>query len=180
MASGACRRERGSRWHHGAVKTRTSTLTLAGDDLRFQTLTESGHPILVDSDGIEGPRPTELLGVALAGCTSMDVISILRKKRQPIDRYRVRVTSHQVDEPPHNFVRVDVDHEFEGAVDAVAVERALELSCAKYCSVGVTLAAGTVEVRNRYRIRRPDGTELTGEVAAAGPGVSPAQLAARV
>ena len=163
------------------MKTRTSTLTLAGDDLRFQTLTESGHPILVDSDGVEGPRPTELLGVALAGCTSMDVISILRKKRQPIDSYRVRVTSHQVDEPPHNFVRVDVEHEFESAsLDPAAVTRALELSCAKYCSVGVTLAAGTVEVRNRYRITRPDGTEVTGEVAAAGPGVSPAELAARV
>ena len=119
--------------------------------------------------------------MALAGCTSMDVISILRKKRQPIDSYRVRVTSHQVDEPPHNFVRVDVEHEFESALlDPAAVTRALELSCAKYCSVGVTLAAGTVEVRNRYRITRPDGTELTGEVAAAGPGVSPAELAARV
>ena len=61
-----------------------------------------------------------------------------------------------------------------------AVARAIELSCAKYCSVGVTLAAGTVEVRNRYRIRQPDGTEITGEVAPAGPGMAPEVLAARV
>jgi putative redox protein len=163
------------------VKTRTSTLSLAGDDLRFTTLTGSGHALLVDSDGIDGPRPTELLGVALAGCTSMDVISILRKKRQVVDAYRVRVTSHQVDDAPHNFVLVEVDHELEGAsIDPAAVERAIELSCAKYCAVGVTLAAGTVEVRNRYRVVRPDGSEITGEVPPAGPGANPAELAARV
>ena len=171
----------GPGWHHGPVKTRSSTLTLTGGELKFDVLTDSGHTIPIDSDGITGARPTELLGVALAGCTSMDVISILRKKRQAIDRYEVQVTSHQVDDPPHNFVLVEVEHRFDGeAVDPAAVARAIELSCAKYCSVGVTLAAGTVEVRNRYRIRQPDGTEITGEVAPAGPGMAPEVLAARV
>lgn len=154
---------------------------MTGGELTFDVLTDSGHAIPIDSEGVTGARPTELLGVALAGCTSMDVISILRKKRQAVDRYEVRVTSHQVDDPPHNFVLVEVEHRFEGeAVDPAAVARAIELSCAKYCSVGVTLAAGTVEVRNRYRIRRPDGTEITGEVAPAGPGVAPEVLAGRV
>ena len=95
--------------------------------------------------------------------------------------HEVQVTSHQVDDPPHNFVLVEVEHRFDGpAVDPAAVARAIELSCTKYCSVGVTLAAGTVEVRNRYRIRRQDGTEVTGEVEPAGPNVSPEVLAARV
>ena len=163
------------------MKTRSSTLTLTGGELKFDVLTDSGHTIPIDSEGVTGARPTELLGVALAGCTSMDVISILRKKRQAIDRYEVRVTSHQVDDPPHNFVLVEVEHRFDGeAVDPAAVARAIELSCAKYCSVGVTLAAGTVEVRNSYRIRHADGTEITGEVAPAGPGIAPEALAARV
>ena len=115
-------------------------LTLTGDELTFDVMTDSGHSIPIDSDGVTGARPTELLGVALAGCTSMDVISILRKKRQAIDRYEVRVTSHQVDDPPHNFVLVEVEHRFEGeAVDPAAVARAIELSRTKYCSVWNTL-----------------------------------------
>ena len=106
------------------MKTRSSTLTLTGDELKFDAVTDSGHTILIDSDGVTGARPTELLGIALAGCTSMDVISILRKKRQAVDRYEVRVTSHQVDEPPHNFVLVEVEHRFEGERSTLRGRRA--------------------------------------------------------
>ena len=126
----------------GPVKTRASTLTMTGGELTFDVLTDSGHTIPIDSEGVEGARPTELLGVALAGCTSMDVISILRKKRQAVTGYEIRVEGHQMQARPHAFVRFDVLHVVEGTgIDPEAVRRSVELSATKYCSVGSTLAS---------------------------------------
>jgi putative redox protein len=171
----------GHRWHHGPVKTRSSTLTLTGGELKFDVLTDSGHTIPIDSDGVTGPRPTELLGVALAGCTSMDVISILRKKRQAVAGYEVRVTGLQREEHPRAFIRFDVVHVLEGTdLDPAAVRRAIELSARKYCSVGSTLATGSPEIHHAYVIRTADGDELPEDVLVTGPFMSFEELVAGV
>lgn len=162
------------------MSTKTATLTLTNDSMRFEAATESGHTIVLDSqEGDTGSRPAELVGVALAGCTGMDAISILRKKRQPVTGYRVEVAGQQVDHHPHNFVRFDVVHVVEGdGVDPAAVARSIELSATKYCAVGSTLASGGVEIHHSYRIRTAGGEELTAEVLVTGPNVPPAVLAA--
>jgi putative redox protein len=162
------------------MSTQSLTMTLTNDDMRFEAVVGSGHTIVMDNGaGDTGARPSELLGVSLAGCTAMDVISILRKKRQAVARYEVRVTGTQVDAHPHNFTRFDIVHVVEGdAIDPAAVARAVELSCTKYCAVGTTLASGALEIHHAYLIRNPGGEELSAEVLVTGPHASAAALAA--
>jgi putative redox protein len=164
------------------LSTKTATLTLTNDDMRFEAVVDSGHTIVMDNgDGNTGARPADLVGVALAGCTAMDVISILRKKRQPVTRYEIRVSGVQVDEHPHNFTRFDIVHVIDGdGIDLAAVARAIELSCTKYCSVGSTLASGGVEIHHRYLVRTSGGEEFSAEALVTGPNASPAKVAAGV
>jgi putative redox protein len=157
-------------------------LTLTGGDMRFEAQVGSGHTIVLDNgEGDTGARPAELVGVALAGCTGMDVISILRKKRQAVTAYEVRTDGVQVDAHPHNFVRFDVTHVVSGEdIDEEAVRRAIQLSATRYCSVGSTLASGALEVHHLYVLRSADGAELaSGEVLVIGPNELAEELAAR-
>jgi putative redox protein len=160
---------------------RTATATLEGDAMRLVAVTGSGHRIVMDdAEGDTGPRPAELLVVAQAGCTAMDVISILRKKRQPVTGYAVRVEGEQrSDEHPHVFERMTVVHEVDGDVDVEAVRRAIELSATRYCTVTANLSAGLVEIRHAYQIRDTAGHEQRGEVLVTGPGERPAELGSR-
>ena len=85
------------------MATKTVTASLDGDGMRLVAVTGSGHSIVMDNaEGDSGPRPAELLVVAQAGCTAMDVVSILRKKRQAFTHYEVRVAGDQREEPPPN------------------------------------------------------------------------------
>lgn len=152
------------------MATKTASVTLDGDGLRFVGKVGSGHAIVLDStEGDTGARPAELVPLALAGCTAMDVISILRKKRQAVTRYEVQAAGVQADEHPNEFRRIDVVHLVEGDVEVTALERAIELSATKYCSVGSTLSTGVTEIRHEYRLRTPDGVESTGVVLVLGP-----------
>jgi putative redox protein len=158
------------------MTVKTSTARYDGAGLRFTARTGSGHEIVLDdAQGDAGPRPAEMILVGQAGCTAMDVISILQKKRQTVTRYEVSVAAEQRDSPPNVFTRADVIHIVEGpAVDEAAVRRAIELSATKYCSVAATLSAGTVEIHHRYRILGPAGsTPIEGEVLVIGPHADP-------
>ncbi len=149
----------------------------AGTGLQFSVATGSGHEVVLDdAAGDSGPRPVEMLLVGQAGCTDMDVISILRKKRQDVTAYRVSVTAEQRTEVhPAIFTRAEVLHEVEGpAIDPEAVRRAIELSATRYCSVAAMLSAGTMEIHHRYRIVAADRAEpVEGEVLVLGPHADP-------
>ena len=152
------------------MATKTATLIAEGDGLRFVATAGSGHSIVLDdSTGDTGMRPSELMPLALAGCTAMDVLSILRKKQQPVTRYELDATGEQRPGTPTRFVRMDVTHVVDGDLDEAAVRRAIELSATRYCAVGATLASGIVEIHHGYRIRRPDGSVVTGDVVVEGP-----------
>ena len=159
---------------------KTATVTLDGAGLRFVARSGSGHSLVLDDgNGDTGPRPAELIPMALAGCTAMDVISILRKKRQEVTSYEVRAEGVQMDGHPNAFTRIDVVHVVEGpAPDVEAVRRAIEISATKYCSVGATLSSGVTEIHHGYLVRDGAGTELTAEVIVLGPGADPAATAA--
>jgi putative redox protein len=168
------------------MSRKIADLSLDGDGLRFVASAGSGHRIVLDDGaGDTGMRPAELIPVALAGCTAMDVISILRKKRQPVTRYEVHAEGEQRDAPPPAlFTRIDVTHIVEGGpeLDVEAVRRSIELSAMKYCSVGATLATGVAELHHRYLVRRPGLPDETGEVLVEGPFAKhalPEALAAR-
>lgn len=85
-----------------------------------------------DNDGF---RPMELLAIGLAGCTAMNVISILNKKKQDVHDFEVRVHADRAEEHPKVFTHLTIEYVVSGKnVDRAAVERAVELSETKYCS----------------------------------------------
>jgi putative redox protein len=153
------------------MSLKTVTATLEGDGLRLVARTGGGHVVAMDdASGDTAPRPAELLLVAQAGCTAMDVVSILRKKRQTITSYEVRVAGQQRDEPhPHVFERILIIHAVEGDVSAEALRRAIELSATRYCTVTANLASGIAEIRHAYVIRDAAGEKTYGEVLVTGP-----------
>jgi putative redox protein len=157
------------------VSTKTAAVNYDGTGLRFTARSGSGHQIVLDNaEGNAGPRPAELVPMALGSCTAMDVISILQKKRQVVTRYEVSVEAEQREGQPAIFTRAVVVHLVEGpAIDEAAVRRAIELSAAKYCSVGATLASGPVEIRHRYRIVVPGAPPIEAEAVVEGPNADP-------
>ena len=108
-------------------------------DRQFVGVTGSGHHMLLDdAAGGTGPKPIELVAVALAACTAFDVITILRQKHhQQVTGYEVRVEADQAERPPQVFTKVRIHHVVTGfEVDPQALEAAIRLSEEKYCSVG--------------------------------------------
>jgi putative redox protein len=156
------------------VTAKTATITLDGEGLRFAAVSGSGHALVLDdAQGDAGMRPAELIPIALAGCTAMDVISILRKKRQAVTGYRVLASGTQAEDHPNAFTRIDVLHVVEGeSIDADAVRRAIQLSATKYCSVGATLSSGDAEVHHRFVLPNGAGDEHAEEVIVTGPHTS--------
>ena len=102
-----------------------------------------------------GIRPMEALLASLAGCSGMDVLSILRKKRQRVSRFCVEVQGQRAEEHPRRFERIELTYVVGGrGIDGAAVARAIELSLGKYCGVTATLNA---EVTSSFRIEEdPD------------------------
>jgi putative redox protein len=114
----------------------------------------SGHHMLLDDAlGATGPKPIELVAVALAGCTAFDVITILRQKhRQKITGYEVRVEADQAERPPQVFTDIRIHHVITGIdVDPAAVDLAIQLSEDKYCSVG-GMVKQTAALHTTYEI----------------------------
>jgi putative redox protein len=82
----------------------------------------------------DGFRPMELIAIGLAGCTGMDVISILEKKRQKVSNFEVRIHAEKAEEHPKVFTSIEIEYVIQGeGIDRQAVERAVELSETKYC-----------------------------------------------
>lgn len=126
-------------------------------ELAFEAETESGHRILLDAKpkvGGEdkGPRPMEVLLVSLAGCTGMDVASILAKKRVNLKNMSVKINAEQAPQHPKYFTKIDVEFTFEGSdIKEEDVKQAIELSRDKYCSVSVMLK-DKAEISYRWNI----------------------------
>ena len=111
------------------------------DDV-FLGTAASGHTVTLDAGDAhaDGPSPMEMILVALCGCTSVDVVSILRKKRQPFTGVRVAATSERAPEPPRVFTRIHLTYTVGGTgLSRKAVEDAVALSKDKYCSVSKML-----------------------------------------
>jgi len=151
--------------------------------MRFAITTGSGHSLAIDdAEGDSAPRPAELLLAAQAGCTALDVATILAKKRQTFDSYAVSVTGAQrEDRHPHVYQRIEIVHEFDGTdLDVAAVQRAIELSATRYCTASAMFSAGPAEIHHRYVVSRGDGRpDDSGEVVVTGPGDDPDALGER-
>ena len=154
------------------MATKRATITAEGAGLRFLGTTMSGHRVSFDDDlGDSAARPAEILLASLGACTAMDVLSILRRKRQRVSRYRVLVEGNQADEHPHVFTDIRIVHEFSAdEVDPAAGRRAIELSAGKYCAISATLSSGLTRISHGYVLRRSTpGDDVYKEVLVTGP-----------
>jgi putative redox protein len=111
-------------WQHDQIYTATS---------------DSGHTITMDVARAEGPTPTEYVLMALCGCTSVDVVSILKKKREPFTGLTVSATAQKATEYPTVFTAIQLVYRVTGSVNAKSMEDAVRLSKEKYCSVSAML-----------------------------------------
>jgi putative redox protein len=127
------------------------------EGMAFAATPGSGHAITLDAaveDGGKdgGSRPMELLLLDLGGCTGMDVISILRKKRQDVTGYEVRVRGERASDYPMVFTHIVIEHVVRGRnLSAEAVRRAVELSATRYCSAAAMLGK-VARIEESYRV----------------------------
>ena len=111
------------------------------DGERFVGAASSGHAMVVDADRERntGTGPMELVLVGLCACTATDVVSILRKKREPFTRLEVRAEAERAKQPPTVYETIKLIYTVRGQVSKKAVEDAVRLSEEKYCSVSAML-----------------------------------------
>ena len=124
------------------------------EGLQFVGRTDGGPAVVMDNpEGGSGASPMELLLMGTAGCTAMDVISILKKKRMPVAGFKVNVTGRRADDHPRRYTDVDIEYVIVGAdIKPEAVERAIDLSENKYCGAMASLNA---RITHSYRIEAP-------------------------
>ena len=122
----------------------------------FEGIAENGNTLIFDADSAHthGPSPMEAVLMALCSCTSVDVVSILKKKRQTLTGLRVTASAAQAPAPPRVFTQIMLTYAVRGQLSRKAVEDAVALSKSKYCSVSLMLEkAATIQ----YEIVYPDG-----------------------
>lgn len=135
------------------------------ENMTFVGTPDSGFPVQMDADSYfggtnQGLRPMEMVALGLASCTGMDVLSILRKKRQQVTQFEVQVNAPRATEPPHVFTSAQITYIVAGRnVEERALLRSIELSMTKYCPVQVMLS-GAFPMELHYEIyeEEPDGT----------------------
>ncbi len=123
-------------------------------------LGESGRGHVVVMDGPPdhggrnlGVRPMEMVLIGLGGCTNFDVVSILKKARQPVESCEAFLEAERADEEPKVFTKIHVHFVVKGrGLKEAQVKRAVELSAEKYCSASIMLGRGGVEITHDYEI----------------------------
>ena len=132
------------------------------ENMIFTGMPDSGFPVQLDSDSYfggtnNGIRPMEMVALGLAGCTAMDVLSILQKKRQKVTSFEVRVDAPRSGDDPKVFTSAVINYIVTGRnVDEAAVLRGIELSFTKYCPVQKMLE-GAVPMELHYEIYEEEG-----------------------
>jgi putative redox protein len=108
----------------------------------FEGRAENGNTIMIDAESThaQGPGPLEIVLMALCSCSSVDVVSILKKKRQGVTGLRVTADATQALNAPRVFTHIKLTYAVSGKVSRRAAEHAVSLSKNKYCSVSLMLS----------------------------------------
>lgn len=128
--------------------------------MAFEGTTESGHSVLMDAapevgGENKGARPMEMVLLGLGGCTSIDVIMMLQKSKQAVDDCQVEITAERSDSIPKVFTKIHVHFKITGQdLNLKKVERAVNLSAEKYCSVSKMLEH-SVEMSHDFEVIEP-------------------------
>jgi putative redox protein len=133
--------------------TTTTVQWLSGK--RFVGVDSTNHSVVLSSkdEGV-GVKPSDMLLIALASCTAVDVVEILSKKRLPLDSLEIITTGEQDADPPWTFRKIHLKYRVSGqGLTDKAVEQAIQLSEEKYCSVAATVRA-TAEITTEFEIIR--------------------------
>ncbi|MBE3595392.1 MAG: OsmC family protein [Candidatus Carbobacillus altaicus] len=115
--------------------------------MAFEAVGESGHVVRIDAaESVggtnSGPRPMELVLHGLGGCTSIDIVSILNKMREPMETLHVDIEAERAEDHPKRFTKIHLHYRLTGdGLDEKKVHRAIELSMHKYCSASASLNA---------------------------------------
>jgi putative redox protein len=127
-----------------APNVRQVRVKWAGEGLVFEGGPDGGPSIVIDSDMEKGPSPTHLLLTALAGCMAVDVKMILEKSRVPLESIEVEAVGVRAETPPRRFLSITLTYELRGPREEheKRIQRALDLSRDKYCSVMHSLDPG--------------------------------------
>ncbi len=122
-----------------------ATVTHVGGS-KFDAATGSGHTVRAEGGDKEtGPSPMELVLVALGRCSAVTVVEFLEKMRQPFTSLEVRVSGERAEKPPRFYTKIHLEYFVGGDCDSGRVERAIELTEGKYCSV-YTMLEKTAEM----------------------------------
>lgn len=103
-------------------------------DFRFDA-TSAANAMTIDGDGAAGPSPVQLMVFGLAACMAIDVLDIVRKGRHEVTAFRTSLVGERASVPPRRLLSVTLAFELHGVVPPAAVERAIQLSRDRYCSV---------------------------------------------
>ena len=119
----------------------------------FHATLPSGHTVPFDADHKHNtaPGPMEMLLGALGACTSVDVVSILEKKRQRLSTLEIEISGERAKDPPSVWTKIEMFYRLSGQLDEKAVRDAIELSQNKYCSVAAMLRK-TATITYRFEI----------------------------
>lgn len=122
-------------------------------DVRFQGTTGSGFDVMIDGELQQGPRPMELMLLGLGGCTSYDVVGILKKTRQDVVNCVAEIEAERADAVPAVFTKIHIKFVVSGRdLNAKKVERAVKLSAEQYCSASLMLEKGGVEITHSFEL----------------------------
>jgi len=140
----------------GTMPAKTASLQYV-TGLSFVATADSHHAVILDSsvsdEPTSAPSPIEMLLIALGGCTGTDVVMILKKKRVDFSGLEVKLTGERREEQPRTYTKVHVEYLVHGDdVQPRDVERAIELSADKYCSVSAMFRQAGVALSHSYRI----------------------------
>lgn len=130
--------------------------------MTFTGVANSGFPLTIGTDPAvggdnDGVRPMELVAIGLAGCTAMDVISLLNKKRQEVTAFEVQVHADRAPEFPKVFTKAVIEYFITGHnLEEAAVVRAIELSAIRYCPAQAMLAQ-VFPIEHKYHIYEDGG-----------------------
>ncbi|HIE4217896.1 TPA: OsmC family protein [Proteus mirabilis] len=127
------------------------------EDLSFVGESSSGHQVMMDGNsGDKAPSPMEMVLIAAGGCSAIDVVSILRKGRHQVTDCEVKLTSKRRDEAPRLFTDINLHFIVSGkALTDKTVERAVQLSAEKYCSVSLMLGKAA-NITHSFEIKDPE------------------------
>lgn len=127
------------------------------DGMQFVGETGSGHAIVMDTDAEfgganTGMRPMELLLIGVGGCSGMDIVSVLKKKKQKLTGLEVHVDGKKAEDYPQKYTDINIEYTVRGrGLSEEAVKKAVDLSMEKYCSVKATLE-GSAKITFSYTI----------------------------